>query len=374
MPEDGAPRADPVTIGSIVVRVLVLFLTIHQGLVGSLSDDLPRFQQIFLSPGTPYRAFPVEYAPGELMFIRLAGSSSIATFATRVAVVAFLADLAAWAAIRWAWGRAPAATYLLLGTPLLLFAYQRFDLVPVAIAAWATALVVRDRERAGGVSFAVAILTKLWPIVIIPMLLVQRRRKAFVYAVATTLLALVVWVWVSGLDALRQVVTFRHATGWGIESVVGSVVWIATGGPVRLEQGTPRVGDVPVWAPVLLGCLLLVLLAAIWILANNRPADSPGAAALAAVGALLACTPLFSLQYAAWLLPWAAIASTNGHKAMVRVVGIVTVLTAALFIVYDPGRSGWSQLLVVARNLAVVALPVMWLAPRVRERLPVPSR
>jgi hypothetical protein len=59
---------------------------------------------------------------------------------------------------------------------------------------------------------------------------------------------------------------------------------------------------------------------------------------------------------------------------MVRVVGIVTVLTAALFIVYDPGRSGWSQLLVVARNLAVVALPVMWLAPRVRERLPMPSR
>src|SRR4029079_6354215 len=78
MPEDAAPRADPVTIASMVIGVLVLCLTIDHGVGGSLSDDLPRFQQIFLSPGTPYRAFPVEYAPGELILIRLAGSSSTA--------------------------------------------------------------------------------------------------------------------------------------------------------------------------------------------------------------------------------------------------------------------------------------------------------
>jgi len=370
MPEDVAPRADPVTIGSIIVRVLVLFLSVHQGLVGSVSDDLPRFQQIFLSTGTPYRAFPVEYAPGELIFIRLLGSSSMATFATRVAVVAFVADLAAWAGIRWAWGRAPGAMYFLLGTPLLVFIYLRFDLVAVAIATWATALVIRGRERAGGLSFAAAILAKLWPLVVVPMLMVQRRRQALIYTATASVLAWGAWVSISGIEAVRQVVTFRHATGWGVESSVGSVIWIATGGPVRLEEGTPRVGDIPAWAPIVLGCIVLALLVAIWVYADRRREDAPGAASLAAVGALLACSPLFSLQYAVWLLPWAAIASARGQRAMVSVAGLVTILTGTLFIVYDPSRVGWSQIILVARNLAVVALPAMWLASRARDRVP----
>jgi len=374
MPEDVAPRADPVTIGSIIVRVLVLFLSVHQGLVGSVSDDLPRFQQIFLSPGKPYRSFPVEYAPGELIFIRLLGSSSMATFAARVAVVAFVADIAAWAAIRWAWGRAPGAMYLLLGTPLLVFIYLRFDLVAVAIAAWATALVIRERERAGGLLFAAAILAKLWPLVVVPMLIVQRRRQALFYAATATVLALGAWISISGVDAVRQVATFRHATGWGVESSVGSVIWIVAGGPVHLEEGTPRVGDIPAWAPIVLGCIVLALLVAIWLHADGRPEDAPGAASLAAVGALLACSPLFSLQYAAWLLPWAAIASARGQRAMVAVAGVVTVLTGTLFIVYDPSRVGWSQIILVARNVAVLALPAIWLASSAQDRVPSAPR
>jgi hypothetical protein len=121
------------------------------------------------------------------------------------------------------------------------------------------------------------------------------------------------------------------------------------------------------------GLVLLALLAAIWVCANDRPADAPGAAAVAAVGALLACSPLFSLQYATWLLPWAAIASARGHRAMVRVTGVVTLLTAALFIVYDPGRAGWSQALLLARNAAVIALPAIWLATAARDRVRRPS-
>jgi len=368
MPEDVVPRSDPVTVGSLVLRVAILVITIRQGLVGQLSDDLARFREIFLAPGTPYRSFPVEYAPGELVFIRLFGSVSPTTLATRVALVAFVADIATWAAIRWAFGSGPSRTYLVLGTPLLLFIYRRFDLVSVAVAAWAIALVVRGRERTGWVTFAAAILTKLWPLVVVPALVVQRRGRALVAGALTTALGVAVWVIVSGPDALRQVATFRGATGWGVESSVGSVVWIATGGPVRLEQGAPRVGDVPGWASVASAVVLVAVVVAIWVLANDRPDDAPGAATLAAVGALIACSPLFSLQYAAWLLPWAAIASARGHRAMVRVTGVVTLLTAALFIVYDPGRAGWSQGLLLARNLAVVALPTIWLVTATRDR------
>jgi glycosyl transferase family 87 len=365
-------RSDPITIGSIVVRIAVLVVTIHEGVTGPITDDLARFREIFLAPGTPYRAFPVEYAPGEVLFIRVAGSASPAVFATRLAVVAFIADLATWAALRWAWGHAPSTTYLLLGTPLLLFIYLRFDLVPVAIATWAAALALRGRERAAGIWFGAAILSKLWPVVVVPMLAVQERRRALWYAIASTAVALLVWMAISGVGAIRQVVTFRGATGWGVESSVGSVVWLVSGSPVRLEEGSPRVGSEPTWAVVALAAVLAAALVAIWIGARARPDDAPGAAALAAVAALLACSPLFSLQYAVWLLPWAAIASARGHRLMTRTTAAITVLTAALFIVYDPGRAVLSQVLLIGRNAAVIALPILWLASRHRVADPQP--
>jgi hypothetical protein len=368
---DVRARSDPITIGSIIVRVAVLVVTIREGVTGPITDDLARFREIFLAPGTPYRSFPVEYAPGEVLFIRVAGSASPAAFATRLAVVAFIADLATWAALRWAWGHGPSTTYLLLGTPLLLFIYLRFDLVPVAIATWAAALALRGRERAAGISFGAAILAKLWPVVVVPMLAVQQRRRGLWYAVASTAVSVLAWVAVSGVGAVRQVVTFRGAAGWGVESSVGSVVWLVSGSSVRLEQGSPRVGSQPTWAVVALAAVLAAALVAIWISARARPDDAAGAAALAAVAALLACSPLFSLQYAAWLLPWAAIAEARGYRLMTRATAVITVLTGALFIAYDPGRAGVSQVFLIGRNIGVIALPILWLSSR--QRVPDPQ-
>jgi hypothetical protein len=371
MSGDQRSRSDLLIIGSISIRVVVLIATIREGIVGPLTDDLARFREIFLAAGAPYRAFPVEYAPGEVLFIRLFGSASTGSFATRLAVLAFVADLAAWLAVTWGWGRVPGLAYLLLGTPLLVFLYMRFDLVPVALAAWGAALVVRGRERASGVAFAAAILTKLWPVVLIPMLAVQRRRRALTYAIATTLLGLVVWVATSGTDAVRQVATFRGATGWDVGSLVGSVVWITTGETFRQEQGAPRVGTVPGWSTAALTAVLIGLLVAVWWRAARRPEDAPGAASLAAVGALLVCSPLFSAQYAAWLLPWAAIASARGHRPMVWTTAAITIVTGAVVLVYTPDDVTPAQILLVIRNAAVLALPVLWLA-RARERAPTP--
>jgi hypothetical protein len=358
---DRSSREHLATIGSIVVRVAVLIATVHESIVGPITADLARFRGIFLAPGTPYRSFPVEYAPGELLFIRTLGSSSPAVFATRLAVVAFLADIAAWAAIRWGWGRAPSVAYLILGTPLLVFLYTRFDLVPVAMAAWGAALAVRGRERSAGLTFAAAVLTKLWPIAVIPMLAMQRRRRALRYVFVSTAVGVLVWVVVGGSGAIRQVVTFRGATGWDVGGSVGSVVWIMTGETFKQEQGSPRIGDVPWWGPIILAIVLLVALGAVWWRALGRPIDAPGAASLAAVGALLACSPLYSAQFAAWLLPWAAIASANGHRALVRTTALITVLTATLFLVYTPDHVGRAQVLLIIRNAATIALPVTWL-------------
>jgi hypothetical protein len=146
------------------------------------------------------------------------------------------------------------------------------------------------------------------------------------------------------------------------------VVWITTGETFRREQGAPRVGTVPDWSTGALAAALVVLLIAIWWRAVRRPEDEAGAASLAAVGALLACSPLFSVQYAAWLLPWAAIAWARGHRPMVWTTAAISVVTGAVVLVYTPDDVVPAQLLLLVRNAAVVALPMLWLVGFSRDR------
>src|SRR5204862_2415045 len=100
--------------------------------------------------------------------------------AIRLVFIAFVADLAAAAAVWWGWGRRPAVVYLVLGVPLLSFLYQRFDLVSVAIATWGVALVERREEDdvGGGIALGSAVMLKLWPLVVAPVMLVRRRWRA----------------------------------------------------------------------------------------------------------------------------------------------------------------------------------------------------
>ncbi len=356
-------KLGPITLGLLMLRVGVLFIALQVGSTRPLADDLSRFREISTTPGTPYRTFPVEYAPGEVLFIESIGSADARTLAQRLAIFAFLADIATWAAVGYGWGRRAAERYLWMGAPLLVFIYTRFDLVPLALAAWGASLAVRGAQRSGGLSFAAAILTKVWPIVLLPAFVVSGRRRGSAWAASALVIGMAGWLAFAGTDNVREVLTFRHAQGWGVESTVGVWVWIATGGPVRLEAGAPRVGTAPDWATASLALLLLLALAGIWFLAWRRKRAAFGAAAVAAVGALLACSPLFSLQYAAWLLPWGAVAWVDGDRRFAAIVAAITVLTAVLFMVYQPDRAGLAQFLLLGRNALVVALPVVWLLP-----------
>jgi len=165
---------------------------------------------------------------------------------------------------------------------------------------------------------------------------------------------------VGGVPGLADVLTFRHAGGWEVESTLGTVVWIATGGPIRIEAGAPRIGSVSPAASVALFAVLAALLVAIWALAMRRNRAAFGAAAVAAVAALLACSAIFSLQYAAWLLPWAAVAWAEGDRQHFWMVTMIEVLTAVLFVVYEPQRAVLAQTVLVTRSLIVIGLPMMW--------------
>jgi hypothetical protein len=348
-------------MGLLAVRLVVLVVAIQVGRSAAPTDDLARFQAIHDARGEPYRDFVVEYAPVEVIAVRTLLSSDPAATAERVAVLAFAADLGTWWAIRVAWGRRAAERYLWLGAPLLVFIYTRFDLIPVFLATLGVTLAVRRRERLGGASLAVACLAKLWPVVILPGLLVAGMRRAFAWALGVAVVLTGAWWWFGGWRAIDDVLSFRHAAGWEVESLIGTGVWVATGGPIRTEAGAPRIGSVPTAASVGLLILLGVLLTSIWVTAWRRGSAAFGGGAASAVAALLACSSVFSLQYAAWLLPWGAIAWAEGDRRRFALIAGIEVLTGVLFVVYAPDRAALAQALLVARGLLVLAVPVTWL-------------
>jgi hypothetical protein len=214
-------------------------------------------------------------------------------------------------------------------------------------------------------------LTKLWPLVVAPALLIERRMRAARWFACLFAAGVAAWIAYGGVDAIRQVVSFRDATGWEVESTIGSIVWLLTGGPVRLERGAPRVGEIPGWSRALLLVILVAVLAAVWARARARHADAAGTPSLAALAALLALSPLFSLQYALWLAPWAAIAWAEPRSARIGRIGfaisLLTGILAFLYIRIEPTQWNllsvrWSVIgLLLLRDGLCAWIAVAWL-------------
>jgi glycosyl transferase family 87 len=342
--------------GLIAVRILAL-LVVVAGVPHWPDSAARRYTLIAHAPGWPWRDMQVEYAIGDYVVIRTVAWGSLGLTRVLLAVVAFVADLVAWRAIILGWGRAAAIRYLWLGAPLLVFIYRRSDLVPVALAALALAWASHRRERAGGVALAAAVLSKIWPIVVAPALALERRWRALTTAAIAGAAGLAGWLAIGGFDALRQVSTFRGSTGWEVGSTIGAIVWARTG-EVRFESGANRTGLMPGWAPTALGLLTVALVTAVWLLAQRRRQLPAGAPALAAVAALLVCAPIFSPQYVAWLLPWAAIAGGRWSKLAAVPITITGALVLTWYLDWNFGP-GYNQLVLTARNLVVMAIVVV---------------
>jgi hypothetical protein len=359
-----------VVIGILVAIRLLIGLAAAEGR-GAVSDgDVGRFHEIATSDGRPYRDFEVEYAPAETIAIHLIASGDRRATAARLALVAHTCDLLAFAAVWYGWGRRAATLYLLIGLPLVPFIYMRIDPLVVALAAWGVALARRGKERSGGATLALAAMTKLWPVVVAPAFVVERYERATRWFAGVFAACLAAWFAYGGLDGIDQVLSFRGATGWEVESTIGAIVWLATGGPIRREAGANRIGSIPDWSRVALLVLLITALVAIWTRARDRDVDAAGGPALAAVAALMALSPLFSLQYALWLVPWAAVAWTDPRTARWGRLGFaVTLLTGVLVFFYiriDPDQwhlpIGWIVIvLLLIRDALCLWIAVGWI-------------
>jgi hypothetical protein len=361
---DLAPRG--LILGLVAARVLTLGLVIVDANRNPVTDvDVLRAERIATSPATPYRNFSVEYMPLETGAIELIAGDGPAATATRLALLAFAGDLAAAAALAHGWGRRPATAYLLLGLPMLTFLYQRFDPVAVALTAWAFALSSRRRDVGSGMLLGLAVFAKLWPIVLVPALWIRRRWSSLAAAAVVGVVGGAWWFVWGGAKGPIQVLTFRGAVGWSVESTVGNLIWILTDLHGSLEAGAIRIGVVPAWAKGLLLIGLLVTEAILWRRARHDR-DMAGGTALAAVTALVVFSPLFSIQYAAWLLPWAAIAfegDVEERRVATLAAGVIA-MCGALSLSYQsaaPATDALEKWLLLVRNAMCVGLVGLWI-------------
>jgi hypothetical protein len=204
----------------------------------------------------------------------------------------------------------------------------------------------------------------LWPLVLVPMLVVRRSWRALGAFVAASVAGMAGWIAWGGVDGPMQVVTTRGAKGWEFESTIGALVRSVGGTTPQLERYAWRVGEVPDWARILLALAILAAVALVWILATRTKPGGPGVldglAPLAGITAFLVLSPLLSPQFLAWLLPFAAIAAVHGERLVARLtfvaVGLSVALLALLPELIDGG--GLAIFVLTLRNAVLVALLV----------------
>ena len=136
------------------------------------------------------------------------------------------------------------------------------------------------------------------------------------------------------------------------------------------------------WAKALLAIGVLAVEAIVWRRAARDRRDPMGAATLAAVAALAVFAPILSLQAAAWLLPFAALALDGDHdeRHTAGVAAVAIALTGVIAIGWRDhavAPAGWVPWVVLLRNLVWIDIVVSWLRVPVLARparAPVPQR
>lgn len=361
--------------GLVLARVAAIVVLLRSGIEHDgtiLGGDARRYLDILHAPGTPYRDRAVEYTPLTLGFLVLVDRGGVHATLTAVAWSQLALELAVVALLWWAWSRRAALWYLVLGTPMLIFPfpYARVDLLSVALAVLGVALVRRARQGPAGIALAASMLAKVWPVVLLPLLVVRRRWRDLTATIVVLATGLLVWILRSGTDAVSQVVSFRGAHGWQIESVPGILAHALDPSASRFESGAWRSGAaMPGWVRTALLVLTFALVAWAWWAARAvdrrsvDPESDPGAddlAALLSVLAMLVFAPILSPQYVLWMLPFAAIIAARSDRVTATLTFVVVALTTAgiAFIHQLTDGAMWAIAIVMTRNLLLVALGV----------------
>lgn len=338
------------------------------------AGDFDRYYEIASAPGRPYVDFQVEHPIATLLVFRALGRppGTRSSFGLGIVVVNLVADAVIVGSLFWGWGIAAAACGAAIAIPVLDLLFNRVDAWSTAAAILAVAAWRRDRPLVLGCALAVGAAFKLWPLVLAPLIVVPWRGRQTGLALGAFTATALAWggaaVWIAGSRGVMQVLTFRGATGWQIESLVGSIAHMTDSATLRMESGAWRIGSINSAASIAM--FLAAAPLCIWSSWRGARLNRVGAGWLAGVTTLLLLSALLSAQYVIWLAPAAAIAWTEGDRRLLVLTAIAIALTQWLWSDYGSVLEGerFALLIVVVRNLVLVALAVLAIGRLVSPR------
>jgi hypothetical protein len=282
-----------------------------------------------------------------------------------------------------------ASTPLLVGHVFV----ERFDVWPAALTAAALAAAVRGRYALGGTALGLGAAAKVYPALLLPVLVivaVRHRgiRAAIASAAAAVGAAVLVFLPFAIVGWPETWATLRHQLGGGLQvETLGSSVlvmtyhvaqWLGlktTGLTVGSEEhglGRSVLEGVGIDATkTTLNVLLVVILCLLWLAlarSRNDPREDLVRYSAATIAAALVLGTVLSAQYITWLIPLVPL--VGGRRGTVATICLV--VAAALTHAWFPGDAYRSFLadfdvgatsLLLARNLVLLLTAVVLVVP-----------
>lgn len=343
-----------------------------------------------------------EYPPLALVFIaipRLFGSDPWSYEVAYVAMiyVFMVAGLCLVSRLARSLGRdgsGPMVAYGLMVLLMLEFVLDRFDIIAMVLALAAMVLLAERRTVPAFVVLALGVLTKVYPAVFFPVMLLallydRRVRDAlhgFAAFVLTGLAAVAVCVLIDP-EIITNFISYNGFRPLQIESVAASViypfsmlgltdVWIQGSSPESFWSDNLR-GPLPDaladWIlPVAVACVVAVWIAYMALrsrAAGDRTMRLASLVMLSTLLVFLVMNKVFSAQYLIWAiapLMMVLLTSPEGsERRIIQVLALAALLTQADF-AYNVGVLGGGaniddlgMLVILAKNAAVVAATVL---------------
>ncbi len=339
----------------------------------------------------PYRDFAVEYPPAALLVFWLPTLGEAGDYEPLFQLVMLVCGAATAALVPVALVRAdpraaPLAVAVVVAglSPLLLgnVILTRYDLWPALLLTAALTALVHDRERLAHALLAVGVAAKLYPLVVLPLALLDVARRRGSREAATCLgvfacaLALVVGPFaVLAPEGVLDSVARQAGRPLQIESLGAGILLglhrlgLYEAHVVSSHGSQNLTGPLPDALAAVQTALQALCVAAVWLLFSRLQRDAAAllSASAAAVAAFVAFGKVLSPQFLVWLLALVPLAGALAPAAALAAALVLTQLwfPARYWDVVAVEPVAW---LVVCRDLALVALVLALVAATRRTR------
>lgn len=373
----------------------VLFGVLKVGYFFFDISDLDYYYERFAVPMSqgqvPFRDFFIEYPPLFVPFMALPGTRvGMGTYISRFSLMMVAITVVACVVVALAtFGRRDArrpylvaaafAGYTLLLGPI---AANRYDAVVALVLALFALLMVRSRWWLAAVALGVGFALKVTPAMLLPLVLLLAPRKRVPAALAGFTVAAVapfaatLMLGGQAADSITRMFLYHAGRPLEIESILASLYWVGKLlGVVTVRVGAAAcshvivargAGHVATFSTLMLLVLLAVTFALVWRRRDAIRSDRSllFLAVLTTILASLVGSKVLSPQYFVWVVPAAALVAWDRRDVGLLLAGallLTHIEFPANYLAMAVEQAPWAILIVVVRNLLVVAALVMCL-------------